>query len=344
MRTLVVEDIVIVSRISSTIIVAAVLSLAALCPQSAHAQTWAEKMFDKLDHNFQDLARGAKAEYRFTITNRYKDDVHITSVSSSCGCTAPRVTKHTLKSRESTELIAVFDTVKFKGAHNATVTVTFDRPQYAEVRLKIDGYVRRDVVFKPGQIDLGTVDAGKAAEKQVVVQYAGRSDWEIVDIEGSTSHFEVEMSSKQGAAGQASYDLLVRLKDDAPEGAIDDRLTLVTNDPERSRIPLAVRGYVRPSLSVSPTSLQLGRIKPGSKVTKQLIVRGNKPFKIAHVNCPDKCFEFKTSDASKTLHRIPVTFTAGDKNGKFVEKIQIEVEGKEEALPTVVAHFEVIDE
>lgn len=312
--------------------------------RQASAQDWAEKMFDSTEHNFQNLARGAQAEHRFTITNLYQEDIHIASVGSSCGCTAPTVTKSTIKSGETAELIAKFDTVKFKGAHNATVTVTFDRPNYAEVRLQIDGFVRRDVVFKPGQIELGTVDAGKTIEKQVSVQYAGRTDWAIVDIEGSTAHFEVEMSPKQENGSQSSYDLLVRLKESAPEGAIDDRLTLVTNDPQRSRIPLAVRGFVRPSISVSPSSLQLGKVKPGSTVTKTLVVRGSKEFKIAGVSCPDKCFEFKTSDKAKKLHRIPVTFTAGDKNGKFVENIEIELEDKDTPLPSIVAHFEVAEE
>ena len=337
------EEIRIVSRIVSPIVFALAFVAAAGIEGQASAQDWAEKMFDSMEHDFQDLARGAKAEHRFTIKNIYKEDIHIASVGSSCGCTAPRVTKSTIKSGETAELVVVFDTVKFKGAHDATVTVTFDRPTYAEVRLQIDGFVRRDVVFKPGQIEIGTVDAGKTVEKQVVVQYAGRSDWEIIDIEGSTSHFEVEMSAKQGAGSQTSYNLVVRLKDSAPEGHIDDVLTLVTNDPERSRIPLAVRGYVRPSISVSPSSLQLGKVRPGAKVTKQLVVRGSTPFKIAAIRCPDKCFEFKTSDAAKKLHRIPVTFTAGEKTGKFVENIKIEVEGKETALPAIVAHFEVSD-
>lgn len=332
------------SRIVSMIVIASTFLAVAGIESQASAQDWAEKMFSSLEHNFQDLARGAEAEHRFTITNLYKEDIHILSVGSSCGCTAPRVTKSTIKSGETAELIAKFDTVKFKGAHDATVTVTFDQPTFAEVRLQINGFVRRDVVFKPGQIEIGTVDSGKSVEKQVSVQYAGRSDWEIIDIEGSTSHFEVEMSEKQGGGSQSTYNLTVRLKDSAPEGHIDDLLTLVTNDPQRSRIPLPVRGYVRPSVSVSPSSLQIGKVKPGTKVTKQLVVRGSTPFKIASVSCADDCFEFKTTGKAKKLHRIPVTFTAGDKIGKFIENIEIKLDGKETTLPSIVAHFEVAAE
>ncbi|REJ66753.1 MAG: DUF1573 domain-containing protein [Planctomycetota bacterium] len=332
------------SRIVSIVALALFGLFALVGGQQAFAQEWAEKMFDSLEHDFEGLARGAKAEHRFTITNLYKEDVHISSIRSSCGCTLPKLGKNTLKSRESVELVTEFDTIKFQGSHNATVTVTFDRPTHAEVRLNVTGYVRRDVVFKPGQVQLGTVDAGKVAEKQVIVQYAGRSDWEIVDIEGSTSHFEVEMSEKQASGTRASYELLVRLKDTAPEGHIDDRLVLITNDPERARIPLAVRGFIRPSVSVSPASLQLGVIKPGDQVTKQLVVRGNEPFKIARISCPDNCFRFDTPQEAKKLHRIPVTFTAGEKSGRFVEKIEIEVEGKPNTLPAVMAHFEVADE
>ncbi|MCH8240194.1 MAG: DUF1573 domain-containing protein, partial [Proteobacteria bacterium] len=158
------------------------------------AQDWAEKMFDVREHDFMSLARGAKAEYRFVIKNHYKHQVHISSVRSSCGCTDPRLSARTLQPGETAFLVTEFNTIRFDGAHNATVTVTFDKPYQAEVRLQIKGFVRKDVVFSPGRIELGLVDEGATVEKKVVVTYAGRSDWKIVDIRSENSHFEVELN------------------------------------------------------------------------------------------------------------------------------------------------------
>ena len=53
------------------------------------AQDWARKLFVTTEHDFGSVARGAKAEYRFIVTNNLQGDVHIASVRSSCGCTSP---------------------------------------------------------------------------------------------------------------------------------------------------------------------------------------------------------------------------------------------------------------
>ncbi len=67
------------------------------------AQDWARKLFATTEHDFGSVARGAKADYAFIMTNNLQDDVHIASVRSSCGCTSPYVEndKRTLKTYEN---------------------------------------------------------------------------------------------------------------------------------------------------------------------------------------------------------------------------------------------------
>jgi hypothetical protein len=135
--------------------------------------------------------------------------------------------------------------------------------------------------------------------------------------------FEVELHETRRAAGRVEYDMLVRVKPDAPAGYINDQLTVVTDDPQSRTIPLAVAGSVLSPVTVSPASLMLGTLKPGQTVAKNLVVRGRKAFRILDLSCADKGFEFQTSGGAKTLHLIPVKFTAGPKPGKIVEKIEI---------------------
>lgn len=132
---------------------------------SASAQEWAEKMFAVKTHEFGAVARAAKVEYAFEIVNPYKEDIHIASVRTSCGCTIPRIQKDTLKSWEKGAIIAEFNTRAFSGQRGARVTVTIDRPQYAEVQLQVHGYIRTDVVVDPGQVAFGQVPAGDAPRR-----------------------------------------------------------------------------------------------------------------------------------------------------------------------------------
>ena len=56
------------------------LLLTVLCGSPLIAEGWAEKMFDSTRHDFGSVARDAKAEFRFVLTNIYVEDVHIAGV------------------------------------------------------------------------------------------------------------------------------------------------------------------------------------------------------------------------------------------------------------------------
>ena len=290
----------------------------------ANAAEWAEKMFDTRKHDFGFVARSSKAEFRFKFQNIYKEDIHVASVRASCGCVSVTVSKPDLKTWETGEIVADYNTRGFLGKHGATITVTIDRPYFAEVRLYIDGYIRSDVVFEPPLVDLGSLEGGKASPtKKVKVRYTGRSDWTIQDVTSSNSNFEVEISKPMRYPGHVEYELSVRLKDGAPAGFLKDRLTLVTSDVSGQKIPLYVEGRIMPALTVSPASLFLGDVKPGQRVAKTIIVHGKKPFKVTGVECDDKGFEFKPEEQAATLHKIPVTYTAGKSPGRVSRTIHI---------------------
>ena len=83
----------------------------------------------------------------------------------------------------------------------------------------------------------------------------------------------------------------MRLTKDAPVGFVKDQLILVTNDARAQELPVDMQGRVISDITISPSQLFIGVVHPGQKVTKKLVVRGKKPFKILDVKCPDKSFE-----------------------------------------------------
>ena len=95
----------------------------ALSTATAFGQQWAEKMFEVRSPDFGSVPRSAQTEFQFELTNLYRDDVHIASVRSSCGCTQPSILKDTLKSHEKGAIVAEFNTRSFTGQRSARVTV-----------------------------------------------------------------------------------------------------------------------------------------------------------------------------------------------------------------------------
>lgn len=300
-------------------------------------------MFDTTSHDFGTVARASDVKFEFPLTNAYQEDVHIAGVRSSCGCTSPKITKPTLKTHETGSILAVFDTRSFLGSKDATVTVTFDRPYYAEVQLHVSGLIRSDVVLDPSRIDLGSVQHGAESDKSVSIKYAGRSDWKILGVKVANPDLTARVVEQYRSGGQIGYQLTVAVKESAPAGQVHDQVYLVTNDQGTTQIPVSVVGRVVPAVSVSPSSLFLGVLQPGQTVTKQLIVRAKQPFRVVRVDCDDDCFEFKVSkdDDARLLHMIPVTFVAGDKPGKISQRIHIETDLGDGTDQELVAYAQI---
>jgi hypothetical protein len=310
-------------------------------PTSARADDWAAKMFDATKHDFGKVARGGKAEFHFVFRNPYVEDVHVASVRSSCGCTTPRVSQNTLKTYEEASIIAHFNTDTFLGQRSATLTVTFDKPYYAEVQLQVQGYIRSDIILSPPSIDFGNTDIGQPVERVIELSYAGRSDWKVTGVKSGSQYIEGDVVETGRTGNQVKYQLNVRLKSGAPTGFIREQVLLQTTDARAPELPIDVEGKVNAPLVVSPSSLFLGILQPGQKVTKQIVVQAKTPFKITGVTASDSCFEFKTGDAAKTVHLVPVTFTAGQQSGNVNYRIEIVTDLGQEVKSELSAYAQI---
>jgi len=307
----------------------------------APAQDWARKMFTDSTHDFGNVAKGAKSQFKFKFKNLYEEPLHVAAVRSSCGCTSVECSKPDVKTWEASDIIATFNTNSFNGYHSATITVTFDKPYFAEVQLQVHGNIHSDVSMVPGVVQLGTVDAGKSVEKKVTVTRTGRSDWTITDIRSANTNFEVEVSDPRRSPGNVSYDLTVRLKPSTPVGYVNDQLFLVTNDSETSQIPVDVEGNVVAEFTVSPALITLDAT-PGQSVTKNVVIRAKRPFKILGISGDDS-ITCKLPEAAREVQILPITFTAGKDPGKIVKKLKIKTDLGENVVPDITFQAKVSD-
>lgn len=306
--------------IRNTMLVAA-LALTSLV-NGADGKEWATKMFKTTNHEFGHCARGGKTEFLFEMENCYEEDVHIAEVRTSCGCTTPTILKPTLKTWEKGGVLAVFNTHSFLGARKAEITVVIDKPFHAEVQLKVAGYIHSDVDFQPSSVAFGDLDQGAVAERKVAITFHNRRALEVTDVRGMNTSLEVMLGDAQRKPDRVTFEMTVRLNPDAPAGSLQDSLVLVTNDPKLPTVPIMVTGNVLPPLSVSPQPLFFST-PAGQSIKKQMVVRAKTPFKITAIECDDDAFQFTTSDQSKTVHLVPVTFTAGEMGGDLEREISI---------------------
>lgn len=271
-------------------------------------------MLDHTTHDFGAVARGAKVEHRFIVENIYEEEAHIQSVSSSCGCSTPKVNRQTLKTWEKAEILVTVDTRGFLGRKDATITVLFDKPFPGEVQLHVHTYIRSDIVVQPGAVQFGSVTQDAGAKQTLAVTYAGRDDWRIGRVECANPSIEAQVAETNRSAGQVAYDVTVQIKPGTPPGYIRDQLVLVTNDYDAraARVPVAVEGLVMAALTVRPSPLMMGAAEEGRSVTRPIVVQGRAPFHILSIKSSDPRFQCKTPTDAKAAQIVPVTFLADE--------------------------------
>ncbi len=290
---------------------------------SVFSQDWAYGMFDKPKHDFGVVSRNAKAEHTFVFENKFKEDIHIASVRSSCGCTKPSIKEAWIRSGEKGEILAQFNTRSFIGQKSAIVTVVFDQPYYAEVQLIVTGQIRSDIVTEPGEVQFGEVPVGQGCESSLRISYAGRPDWKIVDVRGQSEHLEVRLQQEKGTGSTIAYRLQFRLKPSAPAGDFHEEIVIVTNDSQNDRFTLPVFATVRPPISVTPPVLAIGTIAPNAEHRDRIIVRGDRPFAITDIRSSDPRIRFQLPSGERPIHVVPFVFTANESLGEIREKIVV---------------------
>lgn len=283
---------------------------------------WASDMFKDTSHNFGMVARGADTRFSFVFTNKYQEDVVIESVQSTCRCTQPSFQKRVIKTWETGQIDIQLDTRNFYGRKDATVTVRFSKPYYAEVQLHSFCFIRTDVYVEPGIVAFGTVQQGQPRTAKFRVNYAGRTYWQswaIRDIQSESAFYKASLQEVQRDYNYVSYDVTLTLKENAPEGYLNDFIDIVSNDPNPSNqhCPVPVSGYIIPSVAVKPSPLSFGTIKAGQSLTKTVVLSGQSPFSITEFGTSDDRVSAKISEAQKSVHVIPVTIANDGKGGKI---------------------------
>lgn len=303
-------------------------------------QSWADAMVAPQSLDFGVIATGAEALKTVTVTNSSGAQVHISNVTTACQCAkAGNPSKTLLQPGEQATIDVRMDTRSFKQKRDTTLTILFDAPQFAEVRIPISAYIRQDVVIDPGKVDFGNVAYQSAGKQTLKISYAGRADWNIRDVKITHESLKVTLRetsrNAQAVNGiNVEYELDVLLSESAKVGRFVDYLTLVTDDARNPNVPLMVEGVIIADITVSNPSLGVRSLKPGQTAKVSLVVKGLKPFVVEEVDCGAMKDSVSVSkgDKEEKVQIIQLEFTAPNRPGRFNEKMQVKVRGRQEPL------------
>ncbi|MDR1478310.1 MAG: DUF1573 domain-containing protein [Planctomycetaceae bacterium] len=298
-----------------------------------YSESWGESLFETRQHDFGRVALGVKAEYRFAINNRFKQDVRVISLNTSCGCTSSVLSSESIVSGSTEYLIATLNTDgQYTHESKAIITIHFevlvgDRLLRDSAQVAVSGYIRPDVVLSAGAIEFGAVKRGETVVKKIRLEYAGEAGWELTRVERNNPYIHVKAEAipfPDGSFwrnGEIHYQITATLKPDAPAGYVKDVVTFSTNENSskiknnsqdngtngRGEITIPIDGVITEPLRVKPSSFVVG-LDNNADVSKNIVIRSSKQFRILGVSCEDKRFKFTFSEHESSIQIVAAFF------------------------------------
>lgn len=87
------------------------------------AASGAKITFEEKSHDFGDISQGDKVEYTFKFKNTGTEPLIISSVQTTCGCTATNWTKEPVAPGKTGEVAATFNSAGKMGQQNKVISV-----------------------------------------------------------------------------------------------------------------------------------------------------------------------------------------------------------------------------
>ncbi len=313
-------------------------------PSSVAVASWADAIFPDRDHDFGTVARGSKVHHSFLLVNSTGQEVHIESWKTKCGCTDIRIGARTIPPGTQTVIEAVLDTTKFEGYKSSGLTLKLDKPAPAEVELNLTCFIRGDITLNPGQVDFGVVNRSTGPKVDLTLAYNGaQAGWAVSGMNTVSPHITAKLTQQaRSPGGPITYSLSTTLSPTAPIGFFKDEITLVTNDPQSPKIPISVTAVVQSNVTVSPSVINLGRVRAGESIQKTIVVRSAQPFRITGVDVSKADLSAAPpGDLAKAMHTVSFTFKAPSQVGPYNATVEVQSDLKDEP-PAKVTTFATI--
>lgn len=218
-----------------------------------------------------EVTKGSKVTHVFKLENRSRAPLNIKDVSASCDCTTAPLAAKTLAPGATLELPVTFDSAKFEGPVEKTITVSSEDPVRPVLVLELAATVVDRWTLSPAGVFFGHHSRFHPFEAKVRVTRKDGQEPVVraATLQGLPVFDEVEVVR---LPEQKAVELVLRAAPGAPLGLMKGKLSLVLGDPEQPFRELPVMGQFVDDLEAAPRVLELGQVPLGGSAPLPLRV------------------------------------------------------------------------
>jgi hypothetical protein len=228
------------------------------------------------------VPKGEVVHATFVLKNEGKADLHVTDVKPSCGCTAPEYDK-TIKAGGEGKIVLNVDTKTFQGPISKSALILTDDPEKPQVTIFVMANVKPYVETSPVGFFRLQALTGETATAMIILS-SDEADFKPTKVEPPNSYLKATLApatdaEKVAGKGASQWKVSVTTTPEAPEGLLGGYVKVTTGAAKQPELSLAISGYIKPTLSITPLSVNFGNFEPKADPVKRTVTIINNNLK-----------------------------------------------------------------
>jgi hypothetical protein len=272
-------------------------------------------------HDFGDLVPDMEVTHHYKLANSGDAPLHITRVTSSCGCTSSLAGKNLLEPGETTVVDVTFHTAGISGPASKSVEVMTDDPDQPKLLLTFQAVVGPAIKVDTATVvfqDLGPDDHAHASVK---MESGTGKPITVTNMDMSDAPWLGVVTRSDGLDAWVDLDLYSRK---LPPGKLagTDTLTVHLENPKPWKVPLSVHWERRAPVIATPA--RVAWAEPAGQdlhASVQLKSRANKPFRILSARTSNPMLQvLGISPRAGATQRVQLLLSSAARPGQYDEK------------------------
>jgi len=251
---------IIIILISIVIIVGAFLIFFNIQNKSSQPPTIS---FSEEKWDFGKVKEDERPVHIFTIKNTGREELIISRVRSSCGCTATMLSSDNIQPGKSAELKVTFNPTGYNTLVKKDIYIESNDPQLPKAKItiaiEVEPIPSPKAFLSNSQWDLGLVSQGDLPTFAFSIENKGELDL-IVDKIDASEYIQYDTEIPLTILPGEKQEITFTYNSSQHElGEVRESVRIYCNDPRRKAFSLRVNGYVKeksaPTVSISPVGI-----------------------------------------------------------------------------------------
>ena len=218
--------------------------------------------------NFGKIKEDERSVHIFTLKNTGREELIISRVRSSCGCTATMLSSDNIQSGKSAELKVTFNPTGYNGLVKKDIYIESNDPQLPKAKITITTEVEPipspKAFLSNSQWDLGLISQGDLPTFTFTIENKGELDLTIDKIDASEyTQYDIEIPLTI-LPGEKQEVIFTYDSSQHELGEVRESVRIYCNDPRRKAFSLRVDGYIKekaaPAVSISPVGISFNLV------------------------------------------------------------------------------------